>query len=142
MTGAAVALGALCAVLGLLLAGCYAAVRALRSRAEAAERRATVANDARLSAESKVESLGRRVAEWAKVAAENEARAQVMAAKAAEVAGERDRARLEAQTLAAKLADRDQRWIGAIREARSRAHPSGQVARVLDGVARKVRGEA
>lgn len=161
MTGATIALGVLCAVSWLLLGGCYQGVRVLRSRAEAAERREAKANEDRIAAEARADLLGRRVGEWSRVAGETDARAGVMAAKAAELAGERDRLRVEVAEaagrllaaeraaadhaaevarLTAALAEGDRRWIGAIRSERAKAHPSGAVARALDGVVRAVRG--
>lgn len=160
MTGATIALGALCVVSWLLLAGCYQGVRVLRARTEAAERREAKANEARIAAEARADVLGRRVGEWSRVVGETDARAGHIAAKAADLAGERDRLRVEVAEaagrllaaeraaadhaadvtrLTAALAERDRRWIGAIRSERAKAHPSGAVVRALDGVERAVR---
>lgn len=162
MTGATIALGVLCAVSWLLLAGCYQGVRVLRARAEAAERREAKANGDRISAEARADALGRRVGEWSRVAGEREAHITVLLAQAADLLDDRDRLRVEVADaagrllaaeraaadhaaevarLTAALAEGDRRWIGAIRSERAKAHPSGAVVRALDAVTRSVRGD-
>ena len=143
MTGMSIALAALCVLPAwLLLGGCYQGVRVLRARTEAAERREAKANEERIAAEARADVLGRRVGVWSRVAGETDARAGHIAAKAAELAGERDRLREEVATLAGQVYEVGFRWRDAVACERAMAHPSGAVARALDGVERKVRGGA
>ena len=149
MTGVSIALAALCVVSWLLLGGCYQAVRTLRARAAAAERREAKANEERIAAEARADVLGRKVGEWSRVAQEERDAAARMAARATELLASRERhaAALAEQVekcarLEAVVAEGDRRWIRAIRSERPKHHPSGAVARALDGVVRAVRGDS
>lgn len=147
MTGTSIALAALCVVSWLLLGACYQAVRTLRARAAAAERREAKANEERIAAEARADVLARRVSEWSRVAGEREARIAGVEAEVAELRTSRERHAEalaeqveECARLEAALAEGDRRWIRAIRSERPKHHPSGAVARALDGVVRAVRG--
>lgn len=172
----------LCAAMAVWVWARGLRIKTLRAMVNLSDHLEAKANEERIAAEAHADVLGRKVGEWSKVAAENDARAGHIAAKAAELAGERDRLREEviavearyrllsdslaarrreavelrtdrerhAEALAeqveecdhltAALAERDRRWIGAIRSERPKHPPSGAVARALDGVERAVRG--
>jgi chromosome segregation ATPase len=147
MTGVSIALAALCVVSWLLLGGCYQAVRTLRARTLAAERREAKANEERIAAQARADVLARRVSEWSRAAGEREARIAGLVEQAGELLASRERHAEalaeqveECARLEAALAEGDRRWIGAIRSERPKHHPSGKVAQALNGVERKVRG--
>lgn len=162
MTGATIALGVLCVVSWLLLAGCYQGVRVLRARTEAAGRREAKANEERIAAEARygllADSFAARGREVVELRTDRERHAEALAEQVEECArleaavaqAERDYNGLavvlsektkECDRLTAALAERDRPWVEAIAAERPKHHPSGAVVRALDAVTRSVRGD-
>lgn len=108
----------------------------LRSALTNVERLEAEVAELRLSQERHAEALAEQVEECARLEAAV-AQAERDYNGLATVLGEKTK---ECARQAAELAEGDRRWIRAIRSERPKHHPSGAVARALDGVVRAVRG--